>query len=48
MEACMQLLAGNILEGRLVHTLEFVVGICTIVLTILAIIDWVCSNKRKK
>jgi hypothetical protein len=41
-------LAGNILEGRLIHIFEVVVGICTIISTVIAIVVFVRSDKRKK
>jgi|GEM_PF-4310533 len=37
-----------ILERRLVHiTSEIIVGICTIVLTVIAVVDHVRSDKKK-
>ena len=49
MEACVQLSREINLEGRLIRiTLEVVVGICTVILAIIAIVEFVRSDKWKK
>jgi len=49
MEACVQHSREIFLEGRLIQiSLEIVVGICTIILTIIAIVEFVRSDKWKK